>query len=206
MAHTVTEPRQRLIDAAIAVFGECGFRGATTRRIADAAGVNEVTIFRLFGSKSALLEEAVRQSEARTTRPSHTELPGEPEDPETEIEGWARDHWRAMRERRSVIRKMMSEIEEHPQISACMTEGWDRMRNNLLRYVERLQDRGELDADAPVPTAVTMFTGTLFADAMGRDIKRNVYPPERQAIMDYTRLFLRSLGYAPARATSVAQR
>jgi hypothetical protein len=100
----------------------------------------------------------------------------------------------------------MSEIEEHPEISACMTEGWDRMRNNVLRYVEKLQDMGALDADAPLSTAVTMFTGTLFADAMGRDIKRNVYPPERQAIMEYTRLFLRALGYAPARATNVAQR
>jgi AcrR family transcriptional regulator len=206
MAQSVAEPRQRLIDAAIAVFGECGFRGATTRRIADAAGVNEVTIFRIFGSKSALLEEAVRQSEAHTTRPAHTELPEEPGDPEFELEAWARDHWRAMRDRRSVIRKMMSEIEEHPEISACMTEGWDRMRNNVLRYVEKLQDMGALDADAPLSTAVTMFTGTLFADAMGRDIKRNVYPPERQAIMEYTRLFLRALGYAPARATNVAQR
>jgi AcrR family transcriptional regulator len=205
MVQSIAEPRQRLIDAAIAVFGECGFRGATTRRIADAAGVNEVTIFRLFGSKSALLEEAVRQSEARTAKPSHAELPDEPGDPEAELEVWARDHWRAMRERRSVIRKMMSEMEEHPEISACMTEGWDRMRNNLLRYVQKLHDRGALDADAPVPTAVTMFTGTLFADAMGRDIKRNVYSPERQAIMEYTRLFLRALGYAPARAVNIAQ-
>jgi AcrR family transcriptional regulator len=206
MVHSIAEPRQRLIDAAIAIFGECGFRGATTRRIADAAGVNEVTIFRLFGSKSALLEEAVRQSEAHTARPAHAELPDEPGDPEIELEAWARDHWRGMRERRSVIRKMMSEIEEHPEISACMTDGWDRMRNNVLRYVEKLRDSGALDADAPVSTAVTMFTGTLFADAMGRDIKRNVYPPERQAIMEYTRLFLRALGYAPARATNVAQR
>ncbi|MEO8755624.1 MAG: helix-turn-helix domain-containing protein [Casimicrobiaceae bacterium] len=206
MAQTVTEPRQRLIDAAIAVFGECGFRGATTRRIADAAGVNEVTIFRLFGSKSALLEEAVRQSEARNTRPAHAELPEEPGDAEAELETWARDHWRAMRERRSVIRKMMSEMEEHPEIAGCMTEGWDRMRNNMLRYVEKLRDGGALDADAPVAAAVMMFTGTLFSDAMGRDIKRNAYPPERQAIMEYTKLFLRSLGYAPARATNVAQR
>lgn len=206
MAPGVAEPRQRLINAAISVFGECGFRGATTRRIADEAGVNEVTIFRLFGSKSALLEEAVRQSEMRNLHPAHAELPEEPGDPEAELEAWARDHWRAMRERRSVIRKMMGEIEEHPEISACMTEGWDRMRNNVLRYVEKLRKQGMLDADAPVSTGVTMFTGTLFADAMGRDIKRNVYPPERQAISEYTKLFLRAMGYVPARATNAAHR
>ena len=93
------EIRDRILEAAKRVYAKHGFRGATTRRIADAAGVNEVTIFRLFGSKSALLEEAVRQSEARTTRPTHAELPDEPGDPEIELEAWARDHWRAMRDR-----------------------------------------------------------------------------------------------------------
>jgi AcrR family transcriptional regulator len=207
MAVNAAEPRQRLIDAAIAVFGECGFRGATTRRIAEAAGVNEVTLFRLFGSKSALLEEAVRQSQATTARKADGFLPPEPSDPPVELEAWAREQWRHMRERRSVIRKMMSEAEEHPEISSCLTEGWDRMRAGVLQYLERLRDRGEIDADAPVATAVTMLTGALFSDAMGRDIKRNVYPPERQAVAEYTKLFLRSIGYAPsARETNGAQR
>jgi AcrR family transcriptional regulator len=198
MAQGIVEPRQRLIDAAIAVFGECGFRGATTRRIAETAGVNEVTLFRLFGSKSALLEEAVRESQSGTARRADQYLPEEPGNVAAELEAWAREQWRAMRERRSVIRKMMSEIEEHPEISSCLSDGWDRSRAGLTRYLERLRERGEIDAAAPIPTAVTMLTGVLFSDAMGRDIKRNAYPPERQAVAEYTQLFLRSVGYAPA--------
>jgi AcrR family transcriptional regulator len=200
MAQTLTEPRQRLIDAAIAVFGECGFRGATTRRIAETAGVNEVTLFRLFGSKGALLEEAVRESQTSTAYRADAFLPEEPGDPEAELTAWAREHWRAMRERRSVIRKMMSEVEEHPHISSCLTEGWDRIRAAVVQYLERLRDRGEIAADAPIGTAVTMFTGVLFSDAMGRDIKRGAYPPERQAVSEYTQLFLRSVGYTPPAA------
>ena len=171
MAQSIAEPRQRLIEAAVAVFGECGFRGATTRRIAEAAGVNEVTLFRLFGSKSALLEEAVRQSQASTALRADRALPEQPGDPTAELEAWAREHWRQMRDRRSIIRKLMSELEEHPQISACMTEGWDRARANVVQYLERLRDRGDIAADAPIGTAVTVFTSALFADAMGRDIK-----------------------------------
>ena len=49
--------RQKLLEAAMRVFAESGFRGATTRRIAEAAGVNEVTLFRQFKSKSALINE-----------------------------------------------------------------------------------------------------------------------------------------------------
>ena len=207
MAHSPADPRERLIDAAIAAFSECGFRGATTRRIAESAGVNEVTLFRLFGSKGALLEEAVRQSQSVTTRRADGCLPDEPGDPQAELESWAREQWRSIRERRSVIRKMMSEVEEHPEIAACLTDGWDRMRSGILRYLERLRDRGEIDVDAPIATAVTMMSGALFADAIGRDIKRNVYPPERQALTEYTKLFLRSLGYAQsARGTNGAHR
>lgn len=204
---TTTEPRQRLIDAAVSVFGECGFRGATTRRIAEVAGVNEVTLFRLFGSKSALLEEAVRESQNSTIRRADDALPAEPGDPQAELEAWAREQWRAIRESRSVIRKMMSEVEEHPQISGCLSEGWDRMRIGVLQYIGRLQARGEIAPDAPVATAVTMFSGALFSDAMGRDIKRNVYPPERQALSEYTQLFLRSLGYVhPSRGPNPTRR
>ncbi|MFB9324680.1 TetR/AcrR family transcriptional regulator [Paenibacillus aurantiacus] len=45
----------RLILAAIDLIAEQGYDGTTTKEIASAAGVNEVTLFRHFGSKQALL-------------------------------------------------------------------------------------------------------------------------------------------------------
>jgi AcrR family transcriptional regulator len=206
MAPHLAESRQKLIEAAVTVFGEYGFRGATTRRIADSAGVNEVTLFRLFGSKGALLEEAVRQSQSVTARRADAHLPDEPGDVETELTAWAREQWRSMRERRAVIRKMMSEVEEHPHISACLTEGWHHLHACVTQYLERLRERGLIDADAPIPTAVAMLNGVLFADAMGRDIKRNAYPPERVAVGEYTKLLLRAIGYAPSHGSNGAAR
>jgi AcrR family transcriptional regulator len=170
MAPQLAESRQKLIEAAVSVFGECGFRGATTRRIAEAAGVNEVTLFRLFGSKGALLEEAVRQSQTTTARRADSHLPEEPADVEAELTAWAREQWRSMRELRAVIRKMMREVEEHPHISACLSEGWERIHGAVTTYLERLRARGEIDPEVSIQTAVAMLNGVLFADAMGRDI------------------------------------
>jgi AcrR family transcriptional regulator len=51
--------RERILTAALQIFAEKGYDGARTRDIALLAGVNEVTLFRLFGNKSALFEEAV---------------------------------------------------------------------------------------------------------------------------------------------------
>ncbi len=55
------DARQALIEAARLVFVEQGYSGATTRAIAQRAGVNEVTIFRHFASKANLFKEAVFQ-------------------------------------------------------------------------------------------------------------------------------------------------
>lgn len=50
---------QSILAAALAEVGERGVRGATTRAIAQRAGVNEVTLFRRFGSKNNLIVEAI---------------------------------------------------------------------------------------------------------------------------------------------------
>src|SRR5581483_2638072 len=49
------ETRERILTAAREVIAKKGKRGATTREIADVAGVNEATIFRHFGTKEALI-------------------------------------------------------------------------------------------------------------------------------------------------------
>ncbi len=48
----------RILTAAISCFSSAGYKGCTTRQIADQAGVNESTIFRVFGNKKNLMLEA----------------------------------------------------------------------------------------------------------------------------------------------------
>lgn len=55
---TSTSTGDKLILAAIDLIAEQGYDGTTTREIAAAAGVSEVTLFRHFGSKQALLVAA----------------------------------------------------------------------------------------------------------------------------------------------------
>ncbi|MDQ6825754.1 MAG: TetR/AcrR family transcriptional regulator [Candidatus Eremiobacteraeota bacterium] len=50
------DTRRRILAATREVFAVKGSRGATTREIADRAGVNEATLFRHFGNKHALLD------------------------------------------------------------------------------------------------------------------------------------------------------
>ncbi len=199
---STADPRHRLLHAAINLFGACGYRGATTRRIAEEAGVNEVTLFRLFGSKRALLNEAVERSRNAVIGAADEPLPAEPNDVLAELSAWADVHWRSTRKHRAIIRKMMSEAEEHPQMTQCLGDGWTRSQAAVTRYLQRLQDRGDLAADVNVQTAVTMFAGALFADAMARDVMtRAALPSAQTAVTEYTTLFLRAIGYAPRSAS-----
>ena len=52
------DARQRLMKAALEEFVLSGYKGASTRAITERAGVNEVTLFRQFGSKCGLLKAA----------------------------------------------------------------------------------------------------------------------------------------------------
>ncbi|WP_185020673.1 TetR/AcrR family transcriptional regulator [Histidinibacterium lentulum] len=58
----------RILDAALAVWREEGFRAATTRKVAARAGVGEMTLFRRYGDKGKLMA-AVMAREAERFAP-----------------------------------------------------------------------------------------------------------------------------------------
>lgn len=51
--------KDKIIEAAIELINEKGYKGATTREIAKRAEVNEVTLFRHFGSKKGIVEAVI---------------------------------------------------------------------------------------------------------------------------------------------------
>lgn len=55
----------QVYEATIDVLLENGYAGATTKAIAAAAGVNEVTLFRKYGSKAQLVAEAMVHARAQ---------------------------------------------------------------------------------------------------------------------------------------------
>ncbi len=184
--------RDEILAAAADVFAQHGFRGSTTRRIADAAGVNEITLFRQFGSKEVLLREAMRHL---TQSVGLSALPEVPVDPDTELTGWSESFMQHLRLQSSIIRKTMGEIEERPDMCEFATDVPRRASSDLCHYLTALKRQGMATEEFEPKTAAAMLMGSIFADAMGRDMMPDVFPqPETKAAHKYTQLLLQALG------------
>lgn len=185
------QPRERILAAAAELYSETGFRGATTRKIAERAGVNEVTLFRHFGSKTRLLHEAI-QSGVGTNL---CDLPARPEQPRAELTEWALNNHRELFNRRSLIRTAMGEMEEHPDLMPAERSPAVCAGQALRDYLRRLQELGRVRPDVDPRAAATMFMGTLFADAISRDVLAAMYPESPElSVRHYVDLFIRAIG------------
>jgi AcrR family transcriptional regulator len=184
--------RDAILNAAAGVFAQHGFRGSTTRRIADAAGVNEITIFRQFGSKEALIRAAMQHL---TESAGLATLPEIPTDPARELTEWSKSFIQHLRLRSSIIRKSMSEIEERPEMCEFASDVPRRASNDLCLYLTALKEQGMVTGKFEPKSAAAMLMGAIFGDAMGRDMMPDVYPqPKEKAAQMYARLLLRAIG------------
>jgi AcrR family transcriptional regulator len=182
--------RETLLDVTAQLYAEHGWRGTTTRRIAEAAGVNEVTVFRQFGSKESLLLEAIGHASPQPVAP----LPPVPGNLQAEITTWALAHHHSIRARRGLILSCLAESEERPALAPAACEGGRAAFEELVDYLTRARGRRLIGAEESVGPAATMLTNTIFMDAMTRDLMptRQDDTPE-QAIAAYTHVILRSL-------------
>ena len=195
------EIRHRILAAAAHVYAQYGFRGATTRLIAAHAGVNEVTLFRTFGSKADLLHAMLQ---AQVTDNSAPTISGDLSDPAAEITVWCAQLLLHLRGHSHIIRKTIAEAEERPEAACAACEGSHSAGTSLAMYIERLREAGLAEPAADSQTAISMFMSAMFGDALYRDVMPEVFPqPEESAPAKYVQTFLRAVGF---RAVSLPDR
>src|ERR1700716_3492069 len=128
--------RERILEAAARVYAKHGFRGATTRLIALEAGGNEVTLFRPFGSKGALLQAVLTQQDSDCS--GVPLLPEQPVDPVAELTAFTEASLQKLREIRPLLVQTMSELEERPEAADFACRGRTAVHDMLLEYSNKL--------------------------------------------------------------------
>ncbi len=161
------DTRQRILHAAHTIFSAEGFRGATTRRIAVEAGVNEVTIFRLFSTKEDLLGAAVDHATAATIqRLRETALPAEPSDVAAELRERMLVVLHAFAHAAPQVRTALAEWGRHPGIDERRLATSRYLHDELLRYMRTAINKRLLRPGISPETATAMVIAPLFAHGL----------------------------------------
>ena len=172
--------RQRLLDAAARVFARDGLGGATTRAIAREAGVNEVTLFRLFRTKERLLDAVVGQNFGPAASQDRPPVPAATGDLRADLRGHARRYEQLLEDNLPLIRAMIGEIHHHGDHERQVFKAIFRpLREALIARLEAAAAQGALRPGADPVILADLFNGMVFTGVLRRvspHVKKE-YPP-----------------------------
>jgi AcrR family transcriptional regulator len=193
----MSDTRERILEVTARIFAEAGYHGTTTRRVAQEAGINEVTLFRHFGTKEALIQQALSSAGVRR-RPT---LDPNAADPAEELHRWSIAVFHYFYGHRNLIRRLMADLVERPEIAPNFCEDSNREHAQLTRYLEQLKQRGAAAPDLNSEAAAGTLLGALFADALWRD---HVEEPSTadDSVRHYVDFCLRAAGIGARKANA----
>ena len=196
--------RQQLIETALRLFSQKGFRGTTTKEIAQAAGVTEAIIFRHFKSKddlyAAILDYKaceVKLNEKLDELRAHAER----NDDKKLFRTLAAKILAHHRQDRDFLRLMLySALEKHELARSFRMKQMRPLHNFLRDYITRRQREGAF-RNCDATAAVQSFIGAVLHQSMMTTLFNAdfVKLSDKDAIENFTCLFLDGLRHRPAR-------
>lgn len=167
----ITSTRQRLLDAAARVFARDGLAGATTRSIAQEAGVNEVTLFRHFQSKERLMAAVVGENFGAKAATQKPDIPSPTDDLRADLLALGQCYETLLTANWPLVRTMLGELHHHLDASherQVFTAIFLPLKEALLRRVETAQAAGEVRRDQRADILADLFFGSIFTGVLRR--------------------------------------
>ena len=198
MTSAEREIATKILTAAAELFGERGYKGTTTRALAERAGVNEVTIFRYFGNKQGVLKALGASWASNFAGLAVDELSGTGDTASmlvrlAQIEtAWARQSG-------AVAMRLALDRKTSPEVAEAMGEGGPEDNFlGLVAYLAKQQDAGDLRADLDPRVMAEVFFALTSSLAMSRQLLsdgRITYDmPEEEVGRQVLELYLTGVG------------
>ena len=152
----------KVFDAALEMLESHGYEGATTRKIAAAAGINEVTLFRRYGTKAGLFEKAISH---RLSDTPLTEI--EPTgDLAADMLAIVEAYIATNEMHGAIIPLILIEAPRNPDLTTAFNTPWMNLQG-ILEMIKGYQERGLLKAESPL-ASLTALIGPLMVSHMFR--------------------------------------
>jgi AcrR family transcriptional regulator len=179
--------RAAIVDAAVRLFSEHGFRGTTTRELAAAVGVSEPTLYAHFATKRDLYSAIIEQLAHGGMETFLGEMLGPAfaaEDDqavfsllaEAFLDWYSRDP--------SYIRLLLfSALERHELAELCYQQHFVSFLEMMSGYIRRRIDQGVFRPIDPV-LAIRAFVGMVSDFGMSAHVYKHPEPYDRKTIID----------------------
>ncbi len=164
MSRTPSSTRARLIKAALELFSSQGVTETTTKAIAELAQVNEVTLFRQFGSKQGLLLAVIEDSavfsdlgESLSRQLSQTSPVDEA------LKNYASDRLQVLQQIPELLRSVVGEAGQYTlENRQALGRGITQANRAAAAYLATVIEREQLNLRLPAEKLASLLNGILF--------------------------------------------
>ena len=170
----------KIFSAALEILIAHGYEGATTQKIAEVAGVNEVTLFRKYGSKAGLFEKVIEHQLADTplNKLAYTG------DLKTDLLAIVEAYVETNETHGNIIPLLLIEMPRYPDLQGSFNTPWKNLQG-IIKIIQKYQKQGELRDESPL-ACLTALIGPILVSQMLRHANLNLPVPamDSQAYVD----------------------
>ena len=187
---TKASARDRVLDAALELFVELGYKGTTTREVARRARVNEVTVFRHFGTKQGLFRAVVLRETDIRDRLEGLELRPSG-DMAADLTSFGTMMYEGMGSRTALLKLILSEAGRDPALWTHVSQAPFGVLGKLEGYFDEAKAGGLL-GDVDPHLAATAFFSFFFRSLIARSfLGRDVFiDMDRSTMEGFARIFV----------------
>lgn len=175
---------EQIFSAVMQVVSSRGYSGSTTKQLADAANISEVTLFRKYGSKAQLVKQAISFILEQTDFATAARYTG---NIETDLLNIVQAYQESAVKHGLFFVTLFSEVSRHPELVSSI-EGPLTIFHSIVELITSYQAEGKLHREHPSLTVAALL-GPLVYTSMMRNVMPNVLIPAVE-LRTHVRLFL----------------
>lgn len=189
--------REQLVQTALTLFSENGYRNTSVRDIARAVGVNEALLYHYFNSKAELFRAVLEQyAPFRAVGAFLDTSAGSPAQRPLDdaLQAFGREFLARLRQYRAFVVTMLTESATNPELSVILSEFLQTSGDEITRFLAAYRDAGQVDPQLPIAAASRVLQGSFLFHFLGEAL-RVPSSPERddKALSDLVSVLLAGL-------------
>ena len=171
----------KIFSTALDILVSHGYEGATTQKIAAIAEVNEVTLFRKYGSKAGLFEKVIEHQLADTPL-NKLVYTG---DLEADLLAIVEAYVETNETHGNIIPLLLIEMPRNPELHESFNTPWKNIQG-IIKIIQKYQKQGQLKNESPL-ACLSALIGPILVSQMIRHANLNLPVPaiNPQAHVEY---------------------